>query len=88
MGGHFSWLPLFEGAKGGTPQKISIFFTKSCQIAISLKSEKNNRVMFAKYCIIIISARGGEGPPSTCVKSEEVLCFFLLYSIGLGKVFV
>ena len=32
MGGHFSWLPSFEGAKEGDPTKtLQFFFTKICQ---------------------------------------------------------
>ena len=60
MGGHFSWLPSFKGAKGGDPpKKFQFFFTKSCQNTISLKSEKHYHVLYAKNNLIIISARGG-----------------------------
>ena len=65
-GGHFSWLSPLEGAKGGTPKNyLIVFFAKSLQINISLKSEKNH-VFYAKYFIIIVSARGegaSEAPP-------------------------
>ena len=58
MGGYFSWLPSFKGAKGGNPpKKFQFFFTKSCQITISLKSEEKNHVLYAKYCIIFIHRR-------------------------------
>ena len=48
---------------GGTPKKVSHFcFTKSCPITISLKvRKKDNYGLYAIYCIIIISARGGVG---------------------------
>ena len=71
-GGHRqSWAAIFpscphlRGLKGGTPQKnFTYYFTKSRQITIPLKSEKkNNHVLYAKYCIIFISARVGGGPP-------------------------
>ena len=47
----------------GLKKDFNFHFTKSCQITISLKSEKNNHVLYAKYCIIFISARVGGGPP-------------------------
>ena len=64
--GYFSWLSSFEGAKGGEPpKKFESFFTLSCQITIALKPEKNNHVLYAKYCTIIISTRGE--PPQKIV---------------------
>ena len=65
MGGHFSWLLSFKGAKGGDPRKkISIFFyQKLPNYNIFKVRKKNNHVLYAKYCIIIISAGGGGGPP-------------------------
>ena len=68
--------------KGGTPQKkLKFFFTKSCQITISLKSEKNNHVLYAKYGIIFISARGG-GPfrPPPGGDRVKVTYLFLFFS--------
>ena len=57
--GYFSWLSSFEGAKGGEPpKKFESFFTLSCQITIALKPEKNNHVLYAKYCTMNISAIG------------------------------
>ena len=33
--------------------------SESCQMTISLKSEKNNHVLYAKYCKMIISTSRG-----------------------------
>ena len=65
MGGHFSWLPSFEGAKGGDPpKKFQLFFyQKLPNYHIFKVRKKNNHVLYAKYCIIFISARVGGGPP-------------------------
>ena len=38
--------------------EIKLVFSKSCQITISLKSEKNYHVFYAKYCMIIIMGVG------------------------------
>ena len=68
MGGHFSWMPSFEGAKGGDPpKKCQLFFYQKLPNYIIFKvRKKNNHVLYAKYCITYISARGGgafEPPP-------------------------
>ena len=60
-----------------TPQKdFTYYFTKSFQITISLKSEKN--VLYAKYCIIIISAR--EGPPAGERVKDEIIYQYTSYT--------
>ena len=64
MGGHFSWLPSFKGAKNfdllcphSRGLKISIFFLpKAAKLQYPLKSEKNNHVLSGKYCVKSISA--------------------------------
>ena len=52
--------PIYGGSKvgGGGEKKIKFFFTKSCQTTIFLKLEKNNHVLYAKYCTMNISAIG------------------------------
>ena len=72
MGWPFSWL---KGLKGETPPKyFQFFFTKSCQITISLKSEKNNHDLYAKYCIIIIPP-----PPWVNLDFRNIYISFLVY---------
>ena len=52
----FSGCPPSKGAWGRDP--LEFFFTKSCQITISIKSITKNNVFFTELGAIIISARG------------------------------
>ena len=64
MGGLFSWLPSFKGAKGGDPpKKIQFSFYQKLPKYNIFEVKKHYHVLYAKNCIIIISARGE--PPRT-----------------------